>query len=85
MTEASVGNCCALVLRCLVGKGAQVAEMAVVEQSVVRSLPQNHPNIVRFHDAGISKTETEIRYYILSEYCPSNMLRKISAAQVSLV
>lgn len=57
--------------------------MAVVEQSVVRSLPTNHPNIVRFHDAGISKAENEIRYYILSEYCPSNVLKKMSAAMVS--
>ncbi|CAN0411215.1 unnamed protein product, partial [Scytosiphon promiscuus] len=56
--------------------------MAVVEQSVVRSLPNNHPNIVKFHDAGISKAENEIRYYILSEYCPSNVLKKISGAQV---
>ena len=60
----------------------QVAEMAVVEQSVVRSLPTNHPNIVRFHDAGISKAENEIRYYILSEYCPSNVLKKMSNAAV---
>ncbi|CAN0271567.1 unnamed protein product, partial [Hapterophycus canaliculatus] len=59
----------------------KVAEMAVVEQSVVRSLPNNHPNIVKFHDAGISKAENEIRYYILSEYCPSNVLKKISGAQ----
>lgn len=56
--------------------------MAVVEQSVVRSLPNNHPNIVRFHDAGISKADNEIRYYILSEYCPSNVLKKMSGAQV---
>lgn len=56
--------------------------MAVVEQSVVRSLPTNHPNIVRFHDAGISKAENEIRYYILSEYCPSNVRKKMSNAAV---
>lgn len=61
----------------------QVAEMAVVEQSVVRSLPNNHPNIVKFHDAGISKAENEIRYFILSEYCPSNVLKKMSRAAVS--
>lgn len=57
--------------------------MAVVEQSVVRSLPNNHPNIVKFHDAGISKVENEIRYFILSEYCPSNVLKKMSGAAVS--
>lgn len=57
--------------------------MAVVEQSVVRSLPNNHPNIVKFHDAGISKAENEIRYFILSEYCPSNVLKKMSGAAVS--
>lgn len=62
----------------------QVAEMAIMEQSVVRSLPTNHLNIVRFHDAGISKADHEIRYYILSEYCPSNVLRKMNSAQVSL-
>lgn len=56
--------------------------MAVVEQSVVRSLPNNHPNIVKFHDAGISKAENEIRYFILSEYCPSNVLKKMSGAAV---
>lgn len=58
--------------------------MAVVEQSVVRSLPNNHPNIVKFHDAGISKADNEIRYFILSEYCPSNVLKKMSGAAVSL-
>lgn len=62
----------------------QVAEMAVVEQSVVRSMPNNHPNIVKFHDAGISKVENEIRYFILSEYCPSNVLKKMSGAAVSV-
>lgn len=53
-----------------------------MEQSVVRSLPTNHPNIVRFHDAGISKADSEIRYFILSEYCPSNVLKKMSVAAV---
>lgn len=58
--------------------------MAVVEQSVVRSLPNNHPNIVKFHDAGISKADNEIRYFILSEYCPGNVLKKMSGAAVSV-
>lgn len=75
---ASIGDCG----RTCLYRVSQVAEMAVMEQSVVRSLPTNHPNIVLFHDAGISKTETEVRYYILSEYCPSNVLRKMSGAQV---
>lgn len=58
--------------------------MAVVEQSVVRSLPNNHPNIVKFHDPGISKAESEIRYFTLFEYCPSSVLKKMSNAAVSV-
>lgn len=61
----------------------QVAEMAVVEQSVVRWLPNNHPCMVTFHDAGISKADNEVRYFVLSEYCPSNVLKKMSRAAVS--
>ena len=55
----------------------------MIEHGIVVSLPNNHPNILRFYDAGITKAEKEIRYYFLSEFCPSTVLKKMRETGVS--
>ncbi|CAN0049763.1 unnamed protein product, partial [Phaeothamnion confervicola] len=58
----------------------EAAEMAELEQSVVRQLTQ-HPNIVAYVDSGIVRTDTAVEYYILSEFCPRSVLGMLVEAK----
>jgi AP2-associated kinase len=51
----------------------EAADMAKAEQSTLKRL-SSHPNIVETIDCGVVWEETEVRYYILSEFCPRSVL-----------
>ncbi|KAG5175499.1 kinase-like domain-containing protein, partial [Tribonema minus] len=58
----------------------EAAEMASLEQTVVKRLCP-HPNIVEAFDCGTTWEDSEVRYHILSEFCPRSVLGMLSDAR----
>ncbi|CAM9710724.1 unnamed protein product, partial [Ascophyllum nodosum] len=50
-----------------------VSEWVMAEQNMVRSLPMDHANIIKFFYAGVGVAEKKMVCFILSEFCPDKV------------